>query len=1138
MGASGVAALRPLLLSFAIGALAGLPLGAQNTPAKDKDSSKSTAIKLPSGAIIVVAGNPDAIDKPDAVYLSPEKFKELNDQIEQLKKQVAAEKAMPANYCKLEGRVEQRGSHSIARLKATFQFQTWAPRSVVFLGCKKAQPVEAKLEDGKLPLLAATDKGLTVQVESAGPHSVQLVLDVPVLPRDAKGNEIGFELGLPSAAVTLLTFEAPAKVKRLTVATRKQASASAPASGVEPPLEIQRFDAEQLLPRPNNETPLGAISSLAVSWEGLGRPGVVENTRSADADVQVTIGETDIQAEARLRLRGTATSWRFLAPSNADVTVGRAPPLGSAPKPLDFPVDQAPDVLRPEQGKSEWQIKFREANATELLVLIGTRTPRNRNPDPKSRTLWPAGPFAALDVPQQSGTIRVKSLPTLRAVANLKADTQRVDTSEDPAADAIYRYRSLPPGPNNLPGAPMDLDIRTSPGAVQTRVRHFLSLGEGGWRLRSEILVTPVRSEIESLDLEVPAGGSFEASTPRLVEAIALIRDNGPRGRVIQVKLASPQRGEFSLTLEGSYPVDAASQHASLVLPRLLNVFNRSDQVTVTVPEGMDLSGGAYQMENDKPGTRIHPLEPPAVAERPPILGASVSRTMSHVDLFWKPHRSDIRVEAIVDVRLGDRQGLVTQQLHYTFADQPQRKLRLRAPASVERASVSPGTIDDWLVTLPADPGKEASIKLNFSFPIPAPVGDEPTRISVPLIWPSGVTASEYRVRVLRDRAALNHRLPTAETDAWQELPVEVVPDESALPLLVLRASGMNLPLNLTLRDPEASGPLLPAIWIDRALIQAQFGDVGQQYRARFHLSKWQSRGLDLELPAGAADIELRANGQRQDVRDALATTASGITVHIPLTAWREQQHQIVELDYRLPGINGESLDGWISRWQPPRPRGRVAIGAVRWQVAIAQRSAPLSVGDAEFEERWAFRNGLVHPVPAYSTAELEKWLLQNQEPEESKTPRLFKWNAASNWEMSDAGVTALQSGLGTLRIVAIPRMLWLFAVSLLVLLGGLLLSRVPRRSAGVLVAGISAAVLVAGVIWPQPTGQALAAAIPGLLIVVLVLVLQRFLHWRYRRRLARMPGFTRVHMGSSLVRVNGKTSTREAQRAESPAES
>ena len=87
---------------------------------------------------------------------------------------------------------------SIVRLRATFKFRTTQPRAVVFLGCQKMQVVEAKREDGKLPLLAASDKGLAVLVEEAGEQTLRLELESALLPRGAKSNEVGFEVGLPA----------------------------------------------------------------------------------------------------------------------------------------------------------------------------------------------------------------------------------------------------------------------------------------------------------------------------------------------------------------------------------------------------------------------------------------------------------------------------------------------------------------------------------------------------------------------------------------------------------------------------------------------------------------------------------------------------------------------------------------------------------------------------------------------------------------------------------------------------------------------------------------------------------------------------------------------------------------------------
>ena len=89
---------RLFFLAILVGGLAALPVSAQTSSKKDPVSTGAT--KLPSGAIIVIAKDQTRSTKPDAIYLSPEKFKELNDQIEALKKQVAARRRcrrIPAN---------------------------------------------------------------------------------------------------------------------------------------------------------------------------------------------------------------------------------------------------------------------------------------------------------------------------------------------------------------------------------------------------------------------------------------------------------------------------------------------------------------------------------------------------------------------------------------------------------------------------------------------------------------------------------------------------------------------------------------------------------------------------------------------------------------------------------------------------------------------------------------------------------------------------------------------------------------------------------------------------------------------------------------------------------------------------------
>src|SRR5205085_3570090 len=91
----------------------------------------------------------------DAVILSPARYRELLDQIERLKAQLAVREPVRPRSCELEGRVEQRGQQPVLRFKATFKYTAPEANAAVFLGCQKAQVVEAKLDDGKVPLLTA-----------------------------------------------------------------------------------------------------------------------------------------------------------------------------------------------------------------------------------------------------------------------------------------------------------------------------------------------------------------------------------------------------------------------------------------------------------------------------------------------------------------------------------------------------------------------------------------------------------------------------------------------------------------------------------------------------------------------------------------------------------------------------------------------------------------------------------------------------------------------------------------------------------------------------------------------------------------------------------------------------------------------
>jgi hypothetical protein len=1137
MRSANLSMLRLALVSLLLGGLTGIPLAAQ-TKSKDKDPKSTPAFKLPSGAIIVVTSDPDLIDKSASIYLTPERYKELNDQIESLKKQVANEKpAAVPSHCELSGRIEKRGGTNIVRVRATFRYRTTQPRTVVFLGCQKMQLMEAKTEDDKLPMLATGDKGLSVLVEEPGEQTLRLELESALLPRAAKSSQVGFELGLPGAAITLLSFATPPKVQRVNVSRREMITAPLFNTPIaEGPLDVKRVDAERLQAGHGGE-PLGAITYLSVTWDDESAASAAA-VRSAEADIQVTIGDMEIATEARLRLKGAAKEWRFAAPSNAEVSIGRVP-VAAGGKPVDYPIDQAPELIRPEPGQSIWRIHFREVNASELLAVVVVRTPRSRA-EPKGKSFWPVYPFAVHDVTQQSGTIRVKFPPYIKVVPMVKGDTQRLDGSQDLAGDALFRYRTLPIGSKGQPTTPLELDIRPAVGVVQTRVHHQLRMAEGGWRLHSEIAVSPIRMDVEALELEVPTAVVFEAVTPRLVESVSAVRDAGAQRRVVQMKLATAQRGEFTVAIEGFYPIPVGAQQMTISLPRVVNAFDRQGQVTVAVPEGFDLRCNAFEWESDRLGKQPFALEPASGMDKANLLTTTASRPISHIDLAWKAQRADIRVESQVDISIGDRQAQATQTLKFFFADRIPKKLRIRASSAVSGLAVNSGSLElngplDWFVIPAAELGKETTLVLNYAFPLPSHANDSQAVLLVPLLWEDGTNWCENRIRVWRERSSTRAWKLAAEGNVWEERPPDLIAGESSLPLLVLQASGSNVPLALRITDAQsASGAGYPSaltsIWIDRTLIQAQSTGAIQQYRVRFHLARWTVRTLDIELPDGASDAEASLNGIRIDLRIGRTESDSGRTLQIILPAWQDRAQSLVEIRYQLPAGRRDGLGRLLAIWHPPRLTDRVALSTVRWQIAIPSNSVPLSLGDGVFEERWAIRNGIAQPLAAHTTADLERWISSGREPDGSET--------ASGWEMSDGGITARHDNLMPLRTAVVPRPVFLAAVSLLVLAIGLLLARLPRRAVGVLLALATAGAVVVGFLWPQPSGQVLSAAQPGLMLLAVILGTQRFLQWRYRRRLTRMPGFARVQTEPASARSNGKRILRETSTIDAPAAS
>lgn len=1053
---------------------------AGQSPSPKAPPADGIPITLPGGVVIVIGGKPKPPPKADPVILTAEQYKELLDKLAKLQAQVDAQRPARPRSCELEGKVEVRGRQPVVRLRATFKFTTTRPNTLIHLGCQKAHAVEAKADDGKTPILTASDDGLRVLAESPGDHTVRLELDLALGARGPKGAEQGFEVGLPGAPITALTFEPPTGVRRYTLTTRTPRSGG-PAGADS---ETEQPEAERFLPGKGG-APLGPITTLALSWEDPERK--TDTPRSAEAETVVTVGASELVTETKWHLRGPAAEWKFTAPASADVTVAPWSKAGGA-KAADFGTDRAPNVLRPDPGQSVWRVVFRESFNGDLLVTVVARQPRPRGGEPATRGPFPIGPYVVLNVPQQNGTIRVRAPSNLRPTASLKGETTR--ETEEGSGDTVYRFRQA-----ETATAPKDphvtLTLTPLPGAVNARVRHELRLTESGWKLRSEIAVSPARTEVEFVDVELPS--SFrpaQAEPPEIVEELAALREAGPDRPVYRVRLTTPRRSSFTFTLEGDYPLPAGPGSASLAVPRLLGVAERSAELVAIAPPRFDLRGSIRTSENGKPGNWSTPLVPEAsdAGSRVRVLS---ERPIGVVELAWRPVASAAALDTEADVDVEESRIRVYQRMRFRFTGQVPDRIHLRSARPVLGVHVTGGLLESagegWNILFSDPTARDQEVRLAYSAPLTA--GDTP--IALPLLMAELGLASQT-VRVWTTRPAT---LTLAEPGDWHESATEIVAGRVELPGLVVKARGATTPPIVQARP--LSGGADPGLSLERVRIDVTLGNDDASYRCQYWLRDWR-KDAELLLPAGARAIELFVQGKKVPATAEAAANGEARRIIVRRPAGTTGV-AIVELRYR-------SLNSVL---EAPTLGNAVIDGGVTWAVTAQPGSIVLVPG----AKSGGWTLGAFLGVLGFG----------------SQT--VAGLNAA---DASDA-VIVHQTNVQPVSVYQLPRTPWVLGCSVAVAaLCWLAISLAGRRRriffAVVVVGFLAGAILIS-----QPLAQATFAGIPGLVAVVAFASVFRWLRLQHRRRVARVVGFARP--GSTLIRPSVSSSRhREAAAEDQPA--
>lgn len=1061
-------------------------------------------LKSPSGAVFVLYEETKDLLRllPKLIVLTPEKYQELLDQIELLRRQLKPERPLAPSVCKLNGRIED----DVVRLRAQFEFRTERPRVAVALACRRAWAVSAMMDDGQLPVFQPFgDDGYVIFVDSPGTHQVTLELALPVQTRSS---DRLLDLDLPRAAITVLEqLDLPGTSVEARVGGR--AIRTKPAG--EPP--VARLEG----------IPLGPTERLEIAWKGPSATRTGPTTRTARGRVVARVEEGLVLTEAELSLQvlsGAVAQWRIQVPPAVTLEkVQVLPSAGGVPPEKSAAQDERVEKIeRPTDKAPVLTIHLKEPSAEPLRVVLFGRQPR-KGP------LVPVGPFTAFDVQPQHGTIEVRGRADLRFRATLRGEVVQREVTDEMRAQGIlaaFTYWDLASAstPAALIPAPLALELETARGAIEARATHTLQLQSAdadraaAWRVTTRFDFTPARTGVDRLEIELPAGFQYDerrgVEPADIAENPAELRDGPAPRRTLTFRLATRQTSAFHVEFAGTVPVLADRTEATLELPRLTQmlggaqgtgqpVLDRGGKLQVSLPPALELAARSLPGEAS-----------PSRGREPTVW--TLDRMPTRIDLAWQPRRNETPNRIVAEIVLAGRWARVRQHFYFPRALE---QARVRVPASIPgtvrlpdgsplrlegNGAVEPGR---WIDL--HGPWKDDTLTLTFTVPLPeldAMPQEVPEAVKVSLLQLEG--GGETKVFVWADPDVR----PGLASAAWEELPLETGPDPERLPDLVVRGSAEVL-LTLHLQR-TAAAPRLTAL-VERVLVYVTAADSGPHlYRVRYLLNKLHARHIDIELPVslGRTGLDLQLDGKevrRWLVDDAGREAEAGRLVRVAVEPDLYRKPVVLELTYTLGGRN-EGNTAWQSHLRPPQLVGAALLGRVRWGVELTPGWLPVYASGANPEHRWAWRGWLPAPRPALTANELERWFAgPDGIPARDDNPDLICW----------------QSIPAPVRVLHVPQQVWLLACSLTFLAIGLGLSflPLPRSLFWALVAGLGMLVAAVSALWPSTLPLLTYGCEPAALVLLLVVCVQWTLHQRYRRRLIFLPSFTRVKGGSSLIR-------------------
>jgi hypothetical protein len=706
----------------------------------------------------------------------------------------------------------------------------------------------------------------------------------------------------------------------------------------------------------------------------------------------------------------------------------------------------------------------------------------------------------------------------------------REDQRRDPAVLAAFQYRKISP-PNGAqafpsPGSLAWLDVvsETVRGQmIKTRVTHALSLlpegpdGTLAWRVATTIEASPRWNDADHLAIQMPAGCEYledrAAPLPDKVRAVEYDRTS----RTVRFKLirtlGESATKPFLVMVEGHYARPAQrSGRVALALPRPVGSVDQGGQVTLRVPQDVELSQEVDNPALDLGRATLHDQT------------WRFRRLPESIEMAWQPYRAEIQATSVADVTLSAGQGQVTHEVRLQFGQTPPAQIALRVPTAladsftvveggklISRDESTPRDVYPIKLTDATGPNQRLLLRYTFALAKGASSIRSGEAFAVPLAAPEQVTQGDLKVRIWSEPGSL----PVPVSNGWTEQNIEEVKDHKHLPVLVLQARRLDMPL--TLRYSAATEVF--TVLAEQAVIQATLAEGGgQSYQASFLLRHLAARRLDVEFPASIPLLNLHIFLDSKEVDPEIVDETGqrsdgGRIARLRLSPDLVDKPAVLEASYQLPP--GRTGNGMLhTLLQPPVLHGDPGYIPTRWQVTLMSNGTIIWPEAGPGSERWwSWRGWLLAPRTMLSDTELERRCIEG-------SPSLAGREGDTPW-------VCRRGGLEPLVLLHLSQQTWLLICSLGLLVVGLCLYGLarPANHRGPTVwlwpalALLTLIGVVAGVLWPTVLAQVAYGCEPGAAVLLLVGLLQWLVHERYRRQIVFLPSFSRGRAGSSLLR-------------------